>query len=114
MRTSRLMLGLLFVAVVACGDETSLGSVNAVNVNGTAFDPSTLTVSGANKLVTFGIFGGGPHTITFQDGVTSGQRASGVYQRNFGGDTVGTYLYRCENHSAADYVTGMVGRIIVQ
>jgi plastocyanin len=112
-RKSRLLLGLLVVAFAACGDDTFLGTGNTVNANGVTFDPDSLTVSGADKTVTWGIFGGGPHTITFQDAVTSGNRNSGAYLRDFATDTVGTYRYRCENHST-DFVTGMVGVIVVQ
>jgi plastocyanin len=98
----------------ACEDETSLAPNGTVNADGTTFSPQTVTLSPSEKIVTWGIFGGGPHNITFEDGVTSGDRSSGAYSRNFTTDTVGTYRYRCTNHSLADFTTGMVGVIIVQ
>lgn len=113
MRKSRLLFGLLIVAFAACGDETSLGPLGNVTVNGTTFSPDSVELTATIRTVTWGFFGGGPHTVTFQDAVTSGNRNSGAYQRVFTGtDTAGTYRYRCENHST-DFATGMVGVIVL-
>jgi plastocyanin len=59
-------------------------------------------------------FRDGPHNVTFEDGAPgSGDVSSGTFQRDFTlAAAATTYRFRCTIHSAADFTTGMVGRVI--
>jgi plastocyanin len=111
MRSYSLLIGLLAVSLVAC-DESFTAPVGNVTVSGTTFSPATVNLTATAKSVTWG-FIGGPHNVTFQDGATgSGDRTSGAFTRDFSAAAPGTYRYRCTIHST-DFLTGMVGSVVV-
>ena len=111
MRLSSRFLGLFVAAAlfVACGDETSLAPLGSVSATGITFSPDVVTLTATVKVVTWGFLANGPHSVTFQDGVTSNGRVTGAWSRDFTTDTAGTYSYRCDYH----FAQGMVGTVIV-
>ncbi|HEY4218317.1 MAG TPA: plastocyanin/azurin family copper-binding protein [Gemmatimonadaceae bacterium] len=96
--------------------NTTLGP-NDVDIQNTAFSPSTRTVS-AGATVTWhwddcSNSGYGStcvtHNVTFDDGsgIASSSQSTGTYSRTFA--TAGTYKYHCTIHGAA-----MSGTVVVQ
>lgn len=114
MRLPSLLIGLLAVSLVAC-DDSFTAAGNTVNVAGVSFDPSTITLSGTDRLVVWGFISGGPHNVTFEDGAMgSGDRTTGAFTRDFATAAAGTYRYRCTNHSTVfGGVNEMVGSVVV-
>jgi plastocyanin len=116
---NRLSITLLGLALVAgCGgggDSYGSGPTTGGNTSGTStsvtvrnnvFDPSATTVTvGATVSWTWAV-GAVSHTVTFDDGPTSPNQASGGYARVF--DKAGTYPYHCVNHP------GMTGTVTVK
>lgn len=88
---------------------TQSGSTLDVQVQDFAFQPAADTVA-VNATVTW-TWAAGPHNVTFQDGVASGNQSTGTYQRSF--PTPGTYPYRCTLHSTS-FASGMTGTIVVR
>jgi plastocyanin len=114
MRSSALLLAVLAVSAVGC-DDSFTSSGNNVNVAGVSFDPSTITLSGTDRLVVWGFLSGGPHNVTFEDGAMgSGDRTTGAFTRDFAMAAAGTYRYRCTIHSTGFGNVGeMVGSVVV-
>lgn len=90
------------------GGTQSNNTLN-VQISGGAFQPAVDTVA-VNATVTW-TFNEGPHNVTFQDGVASGDQSSGTYQRTF--SVAGSYAYRCTIHSS-NFTSGMTGTIVVR
>jgi len=99
---------------MACGgdDGTNVTGDVTVGGGGNTFNPQTLTLS-TKRAVTW-TWAGGPHNVTFQDAVTSGNKSSGTFNRDFASDTSGTYRFRCTvpGHSTS-FTSGMVGSVVV-
>jgi len=79
---------------------------------GLSFSPSTITVP-LNGTVTWNWNSGGTtHNVTFQDASTSGDKASGSFQKTF--PTAGTFSYLCTIHgpsmSGTVTVSGSAGQ----
>jgi plastocyanin len=109
----KIILPLLACACIglACADEE--GVIVDFVVSGTTFTPASITLPATttNRLVRWG-FSSGPHNVTFEDGATgSGDRSSGVFERDYSAVAVGTHRFRCTLHST-DFATGMVGSVI--
>jgi len=96
------------LALGSCSSAPTSGTENSVNVQGSAFDPATLTVS-VGTTVTWTNEDSVPHTITSDSGseIGSPQLSTGqTYSHTF--NTAGTYAYHCSIH------TFMKGTVIVQ
>lgn len=120
MHVQRKLLALSLVLAVAgaCGgggttyptqtppQTTPPSTSNAVSVGDNFFNPSATTVS-ANTTVTWTWNGKNPHTVSFDDGVTSAEQSTGTYSRTF--TTAGTYKYHCKVHGQS-----MAGTITVK
>ena len=114
----RLIAMLGFAVLAGCGggsDGYGSGPTNGGNTTGTStsitvknnvFDPAATTVGvGATVSWTWAA-GSVSHTVTFDDGPTSPNQATGGYSRVF--DKAGTYPYHCVNHP------GMTGSVTVK
>jgi hypothetical protein len=127
MRHIRFLLALAAapMIVVACDDDnaTQPGDEVDVEVTATEFSPPLLTLEPADSiagsegnglpLTVEWSFSAGPHNITFQDGVTSGNMTDGAkFERDFSNAQAGVFRYRCTLHSS-DFLTGQVGQIVV-
>lgn len=83
-----------------------MGNTSTITVSDNRFDPSALTVPvGTTVTWTFG--GYAAHNVTFDNGVSSGDKTSGSYERTFA--QAGSYPYHCTIHG-----TSMSGTITVQ
>lgn len=108
-RRVALIPALAFVALACASTEPQISFV----AEGTTFSPTAIITSGGASTVTWRFGTGGPHTVTFEDAAPgSGDRTSGFFQRTFPPFAPGTYRFRCEHHST-NFVTGMVGSVIV-
>lgn len=95
----------VLVALGCSGDDgpTDPGTAgNTVQVGtpegGLSFSPPSITV-GLNSTVIWSWNSGGvTHNVTFQDASTSGNKASGSFQKTF--PTAGTFSYLCTIHGA--------------
>jgi plastocyanin len=79
-------------AVNGTGASTTsgTGANHRVNVGDNFFAPDTLTIA-VSDTVTWSWSGLNPHSVTFGDGVGSGVRTSGSFQRFFG--AAGSFPY---------------------
>ena len=81
-------------------------ATDKVTVENNQFTPQDVQVSpGTTVTWTWGA-GAATHNVTFADGVTSNDRASGTYTRTFA--TAGTFPYSCTIHP------GMTGTVTVK
>ena len=96
------------------GQQPAPSTSNAIVVQNNRFNPSATTVSPGTTVTwtwdSCADDGYGrvcvDHSVTFDDGVGSGTRSSGAYQRAF--STAGTFNYRCTVHA------GMTGQVVVR
>lgn len=112
MQLGRLLAMVAAAALLACsgggspsepGDAGDSGPTVAVRNN--LFDPAALEVR-VNSAVTWAWNSGGvEHNVTFETGLSSGNRTSGSFLRTF--QTVGTFAYVCTIH-AAQGMSGVV------
>lgn len=106
------LLPVLIVIGMACKDDPTGPQADFV-AEGTTFFPLTVTSTAAHRIIIWG-FAGGPHNVTWEDATAgSGDRSSGIYQRDFTGVAAGTKRFRCTLHST-DFTTGMTGQVVVQ
>src|SRR6266545_4253696 len=113
MRSTVVVTAALLGLVMACGGDDGTNVTGDVAVGpGNSFSPATLTLT-SKRTVTW-TWAGGPHNVTFQDAVTSGNKSSGTFNRDFASDTSGTYRFRCTvpGHSTS-FTSGMVGSVVV-
>jgi plastocyanin len=111
MRVSHFLPALALVAL-ACEEEPTQGPTVDFVAEGTTFTPASASTSATKKIMLWG-FADGPHNVTFEDGATgSGDRSSGVFQRDYTTVAAGTHRFRCTIHST-DFATGMVGQVVV-
>jgi plastocyanin len=98
------------------GGSTTGPTTNSLVVNNNYYDPPSTTVSKGTQVTwtwnacTGDGYGGSvctDHSVTFDDGPTSGLQTTGSYQRAF--STPGEYAYHCSLHGSA-----MSGKIIVK
>jgi plastocyanin len=106
MRNLRVLAAAAALVALGCsGDDgpTQPGTgANTVQVGtpdgGLSFSPPSVTVA-LNSTVTWNWNSGGVvHNVTFQDASTSGNKASGSFQKTF--PTAGTFSYLCTIHGA--------------
>jgi plastocyanin len=107
MRYHRFILAAGALAALGCsGSDNPSGPTNGGNgsntvtvgtaAGGLGFNPADITIP-VNGTVTWNWNSGGVvHNVTFQDGSTSGDKASGSYQKSF--PTAGTFSYLCTIH----------------
>ena len=121
MRIRMHLLALAALSIIAgCGgDSTSPSSTNNNNNNQTGtptadvtvynnyYSPASLTISKGTVVTWTWASQGVDHTVTFDDGPTSDQIATGTYSRTF--TAAGTYAYHCVIHG-----TAMSGTVTVQ
>jgi plastocyanin len=125
MRYTKLLMVLMAVSFAACSDDEPAAPQDEADVvaRGQTFSPANLVLTPADSIAgSEGVpppmpvvwrFEGGPHNVTFEDGSPgSGNMSDGTFERDFQAVT-GTYRYRCTIHSS-DFLTGMVGRVVVQ
>jgi len=72
------------------GGGTGSGTNRRVNVGDNFFAPDTVTIA-TSDTVTWTWTGFNPHSVTFGDGIGSGEKTAGSFSRFFG--TAGTYNY---------------------
>jgi plastocyanin len=111
-----IVLSALLAAAGSCGGAADSGTgpspdpgpstSAAIDVRDNSFSPGATTVP-VGTTVTWTWRGGNPHDVYFDDGVTSGTKASGSYARQF--TAAGTYAYICTIHGSA-----MSGQVVVQ
>ena len=116
MRLARLLVVVMLAAGMACSESTYGGGGGGgrtlnLQVGNNFFSPTPDTVSAGLTVTWTWNPGGVAHTVTFEDGVTSGLKSSGTYPRAF--SSAGTYRYRCTQHSTT-FASGMIGTIVVQ
>jgi plastocyanin len=109
--------------LIACdNDVTQADDAIDVQVTATSFSPPLLTIEPADStaggedsalpITVAWEFTGGPHNIVFEDGLSSGNRTDGTFERDFSDAQAGVYRYRCTLHSS-DFLTGQVGQVVV-
>lgn len=80
---------------------------NAVTVQDNSFSPANIQVSPGTTVTWSWPTGTNTHNVTFNDGVSSGDKASGqTYSRTF--SAAGTFSYVCTLHG------GMTGSVLVK
>lgn len=123
MRIRMHLVALAALSIIAgCGgDSTSPNNTNNNNNNNNQngaptadvtvynnyYQPASITVSAGTVVTWTWASQGVEHTVTFADGTTSDQLASGTYSRTF--TAAGTYPYHCVIHG-----TAMSGTVTVQ
>ncbi|MBX3174688.1 MAG: hypothetical protein KF709_09765 [Gemmatimonadaceae bacterium] len=115
--SSRRLTCTLAVALAACGDGNIGGGSgsptgppadpNAVSVGNNFFSPTSRTVAVGTTVTWTWMAGASTHNVTFSDGPTSPNQASGTYQRQF--PSTGTFTYLCSIHGAS-----MSGTVVVE
>ena len=88
------------------GGQTGPTATNAVTVDNNNFTPANIQVSAGTTVTWTWAQGAVTHNVTFADGTTSGDQASGTYSRTF--STAGTFSYQCTLHP------GMTGSVVVK
>ena len=111
-RTGSFLALIVAVTLASCGDGTitggdSNGTTDQISVRNNFFSPRNSTLPEGTTVTWTWNSGGVQHTVTFNDGPTSGILTAGTYQRTFA--TAGTYPYICGVHGAA-----MSGSIIIE
>lgn len=81
-------------------------ATDKVTVENNQFTPPDIQVSPGTTVTWTWSAGASTHNVTFSDGVTSNDRASGSYTRTFA--TAGTFPYSCTLHP------GMTGTVTVK
>jgi plastocyanin len=112
MHKRTLLLASLFFSLSSCSShqEISAPQMNAgnaaVSVEDNLFSPAGTSIA-RGAAVTWTWRGGNLHTVTFDDGPTTGAQQAGSYTRTF--QTAGTYKYHCQIHGLP-----MSGTVTVQ
>ncbi len=90
------------------GGQTGGGptATNAVTVSNNKFTPANIQVSPGTTVTWTWSQDAVTHNVTFADGASSGDQASGTYSRTF--SAAGTFNYQCTIHA------GMNGSVVVQ
>jgi plastocyanin len=97
------------------GQQPPASTSSTITVENTRFDPSSTTVDiGATVTWTWDScdddgYGGRTcieHSVTFDNGPSSGPRSTGSFTRQF--NAAGTFNYRCTNHAS------MTGQVVVR
>lgn len=81
-------------------------ATNAVTVSNNKFTPANIQVSPGTTVTWTWTQDAVTHNVTFADGASSGDQASGTYSRTF--SATGTFNYQCTIHA------GMNGSVVVQ
>jgi plastocyanin len=81
-------------------------ATDKVTVDNNQFTPPDIQVSPGTTVTWTWAAGASTHNVTFNDGVTSNDRASGSYTRTFA--SAGTFPYSCTLHP------GMTGTVTVK
>jgi plastocyanin len=88
------------------GGTTAPTSTNSVSVANNHFDPANIQVAPGTTVTWSWASGASTHNVTFADGGSSGDKATGSYSRTFA--TAGTFTYACTLHG------GMNGSVLVK
>jgi plastocyanin len=108
MRVRRLLLAAGAVLAMACSDSGNGGQEPGdgdptpegdVLVRNDFFNPTDFEVAPGGTVVWAWVSLGREHNVTFDDGPTSGNQASGTYERTF--STAGDYPYHCTIHGVS-------------
>jgi plastocyanin len=106
----RIATAILTLAALSCA-APSLAAEHIVQLNGTTFTPSQLTIN-AGDTVTWRNMGGFHNVVADDGSFRSGNATSALFSFSRVFDTVGDFRYFCDVHGSAGGL-GMAGRISV-